>query len=192
MIFWKDDLQSTDALILLFTIELYYFSKKKKKKKGVDCQKWTYNNVFRFYLSIQSEFCWILQAINPLELAMEALKEIQSRFYRDFPPHPKEQVYGFATPSTMKPTQWSCKFPCLYWQCWGKRKSLSFYHVQFFIADPGGGINQIPAECTISGDVRFIILSNPFEYRPLTEMMSYWGFFLSSSLLFCRLTPFYK
>jgi hypothetical protein len=55
-----------------------------------------------------------LQAINPLELAMEALKEMQSRFYRDFPPHPKEQVYGFATPSTMKPTQWSCKFFCLY------------------------------------------------------------------------------
>ncbi|GAV69090.1 Peptidase_M20 domain-containing protein/M20_dimer domain-containing protein [Cephalotus follicularis] len=67
------------------------------------------------------------KAINPLELAMEALKEIQLRFYRDFPPHPKEQVYGFATPSTMKPTQWSY---------------------------PGGGINQIPAECTVSGDVR--------------------------------------
>lgn len=67
------------------------------------------------------------QAINPLELAMEALKEIQSRFYRDFPPHHKEQDYGFATPSTMKPTQF----------CY-----------------PGGGINQIPAECTISGDVR--------------------------------------
>ncbi|XP_010933488.1 acetylornithine deacetylase isoform X2 [Elaeis guineensis] len=67
------------------------------------------------------------KAINPLELAMEALKEIQSRFYRDFPPHPKEEVYGFATPSTMKPTQWSY---------------------------PGGGVNQIPAECTISGDVR--------------------------------------
>lgn len=67
------------------------------------------------------------KAINPLELAMEALKEIQLRFYKDFPPHPKEQVYGFATPSTMKPTQWSY---------------------------PGGGINQIPAECTISGDVR--------------------------------------
>ncbi|KAI8529847.1 hypothetical protein RHMOL_Rhmol11G0006100 [Rhododendron molle] len=57
---------------------------------------------------------------------MEALKEIQLRFYRDFPPHPKEEVYGFATPSTMKPTQWSY---------------------------PGGGINQIPKECTISGDV---------------------------------------
>lgn len=67
------------------------------------------------------------KAINPLELAMEALKEIQSRFYRDFPPHPQEQVYGFATPSTMKPTQWSY---------------------------PGGGINQIPADCTVSGDVR--------------------------------------
>ncbi|KAK4368722.1 hypothetical protein RND71_012514 [Anisodus tanguticus] len=67
------------------------------------------------------------KAINPLELAMEALKEIQSRFYRDFLAHPKEKVYIFTTPSTMKPTQW-------------------FY--------PGGGINQIPAECTVSGDVR--------------------------------------
>ncbi|KAM1787399.1 hypothetical protein ACFX11_037796 [Malus domestica] len=67
------------------------------------------------------------KAINPLELSMEALKEIQLRFYRDFPPHPKEEAYGFATPSTMKPTQWTY---------------------------PGGGMNQIPAECTISGDVR--------------------------------------
>ncbi|KAF3791011.1 Acetylornithine deacetylase [Nymphaea thermarum] len=65
------------------------------------------------------------KTVNPLELAMEALKEIQSRFYRDFPPHPMEKVYGFATPSTMKPTQWTY---------------------------PGGGVNQIPAECTISGD----------------------------------------
>ncbi|AES94440.1 putative acetylornithine deacetylase [Medicago truncatula] len=67
------------------------------------------------------------KAINPLELAMDAIKEIQLKFYNDFPPHPQEQVYGFATPSTMKPTQWSY---------------------------PGGGINQIPGECTISGDVR--------------------------------------
>lgn len=67
------------------------------------------------------------KAINPLELAMDAIKEIQLQFYNDFPPHPQEQVYGFATPSTMKPTQWSY---------------------------PGGGINQIPGECTISGDVR--------------------------------------
>ncbi|KAL0904882.1 hypothetical protein M5K25_027041 [Dendrobium thyrsiflorum] len=74
------------------------------------------------------------KTINPLELAMEALKEIQSRFYQDFPSHPQEQVYGFATPSTMKPTQWNF---------------------------PGGGINQIPGECSISGDVRL----TPF-YRP--------------------------
>ncbi|XP_010559314.1 PREDICTED: acetylornithine deacetylase [Tarenaya hassleriana] len=67
------------------------------------------------------------KAINAMELGMEALKEIQTRFYRDFPPHPQEKVYGFATPSTMKPTQW----------CY-----------------PGGGINQIPGECTVSGDVR--------------------------------------
>ncbi|XP_057520614.1 acetylornithine deacetylase [Amaranthus tricolor] len=67
------------------------------------------------------------KSVNAMEMTMEALKEIQLRFYRDFPPHPKEQVYGFATPSTMKPTQW------IY---------------------PGGGINQIPGECTISGDVR--------------------------------------
>ncbi|XP_013604435.1 PREDICTED: acetylornithine deacetylase [Brassica oleracea var. oleracea] len=67
------------------------------------------------------------KAINAMELGMEGLKEIQSRFYRDFPPHPQEKVYGFATPSTMKPTQWSY---------------------------PGGGINQIPGECTVSGDVR--------------------------------------
>lgn len=67
------------------------------------------------------------KAINAMELAMEALKEIQLRFYRDFPPHEKEKVYGFATPSTMKPTQWSY---------------------------PGGGVNQIPGDCTVCGDVR--------------------------------------
>jgi len=67
------------------------------------------------------------KAINALELCMEALEEIQKRFYNDFPAHPKEELYQFATPSTMKPTQWSY---------------------------PGGGLNQIPGECTISGDVR--------------------------------------
>ncbi|GLJ22250.1 hypothetical protein SUGI_0418440 [Cryptomeria japonica] len=67
------------------------------------------------------------KAINAMELCMEALDDIQKRFYKDFPAHPKEEIYGFATPSTMKPTQWSY---------------------------PGGGISQIPGECTISGDVR--------------------------------------
>lgn len=51
-----------------------------------------------------------MQGINAMEMTMEALKEIQLRFYKDFPPHPQEEVYGFATPSTMKPTQWTCKY----------------------------------------------------------------------------------
>ncbi|XP_020589779.1 acetylornithine deacetylase [Phalaenopsis equestris] len=83
------------------------------------------------------------KAINPLELAMEALKVIQSRFYQDFPSHPQEKVYGFATPSTMKPTQWNY---------------------------PGGGVNQIPAECSISGDVRLTPFYSPTEVtRKLQE-----------------------
>ena len=34
--------------------------------------------------------------------------ELQQRFYKAFPPHPKEEVYKFSTPSTMKPTQVKC------------------------------------------------------------------------------------
>ncbi|GAX82993.1 hypothetical protein CEUSTIGMA_g10420.t1 [Chlamydomonas eustigma] len=67
------------------------------------------------------------KSVNPIELAMEALSEIQSRFYRDFPPHPDELKYKFATPSTMKPTQ---------------------------VSYPGGSINQIPGQVTICGDCR--------------------------------------
>uniref|UniRef100_A0A6U4Z9L5 Peptidase M20 dimerisation domain-containing protein n=2 Tax=Hemiselmis andersenii TaxID=464988 RepID=A0A6U4Z9L5_HEMAN len=67
------------------------------------------------------------QAINPIEMLMEALAYCQKRFYEDFPPHPDEEKYGFVTCSTMKPTQWTY---------------------------PGGGVNQIPAEATICGDMR--------------------------------------
>ena len=35
---------------------------------------------------------------------MDAVTHIQKRFYQDFPPHPSEPEYQFATPSTMKPT----------------------------------------------------------------------------------------
>ena len=91
---------------------------------------------------------------------MEALKEIQSRFYRDFPPHPQEQVYGFATASTMKPTQWSCKFwaPSYYFDSSLLIENFLIFTIIFSTVDPGGGINQIPGECTISGDVRFVLL----------------------------------
>jgi hypothetical protein len=47
-----------------------------------------------------------------MELNMDALKEIQTRFYNDFPAHEKEKIYKFATPSTIKPTKWSCKSTC--------------------------------------------------------------------------------
>ncbi|KAG2484765.1 hypothetical protein HYH03_016419 [Edaphochlamys debaryana] len=67
------------------------------------------------------------KSINPMELGMAALTYMQDRFYADFPPHPDEERYGFATSSTMKPTQWSY---------------------------PGGSINQIPGEATICGDCR--------------------------------------
>jgi acetylornithine deacetylase len=43
--------------------------------------------------------------INPMELAMEALSVVQRRFYADYPPHPQEAVYGFASCTSMKPTQ---------------------------------------------------------------------------------------
>lgn len=67
------------------------------------------------------------RGINSLELASEAIAEIQRRFYVDFPPHPDEAKYNFATPSTMKPTQMECA---------------------------RGALNQIPPWTSISGDIR--------------------------------------
>ena len=67
------------------------------------------------------------KGINPIEMGSEALKIIQDRFYADFPPHPDEAKWNFATPSTMKPTQMECA---------------------------RGSINQIPPRLKISGDIR--------------------------------------
>jgi len=67
------------------------------------------------------------KGINPIELASDALAQIQKRFYEDFPPHPDETRYNFASPSTMKPTQINCA---------------------------EGGLNQIPPWCEIRGDIR--------------------------------------
>lgn len=66
--------------------------------------------------------------------------------------------------------------------------------LSIFIADPGGGINQIPAECKISGDVRFIIFSETF-LRPFSEMIlskNLKFYLFISFVLICRLTPFYE
>eukprot|EP00592_Proboscia_alata_P006087 CAMPEP_0194354438 /NCGR_PEP_ID=MMETSP0174-20130528/2601_1 /TAXON_ID=216777 /ORGANISM="Proboscia alata, Strain PI-D3" /LENGTH=457 /DNA_ID=CAMNT_0039123395 /DNA_START=71 /DNA_END=1444 /DNA_ORIENTATION=- len=67
------------------------------------------------------------RGINSFELASESMTIIQRRFYEDFPQHPKEEPYGFATPSTMKPTQVECA---------------------------RGALNQLPPWTTISGDIR--------------------------------------
>jgi acetylornithine deacetylase len=48
------------------------------------------------------------KGINPIEMGMEALAIIQSRFYSDYPAHPDEKKWNFDTASTMKPTQIEC------------------------------------------------------------------------------------
>jgi acetylornithine deacetylase len=65
--------------------------------------------------------------INAIELVNAACAELQRRFYAAWPAHPQEAVYGYATGSSMKPTQ---------------------------VSYPGGSVNQIPGECTLSGDIR--------------------------------------
>lgn len=67
------------------------------------------------------------KGINAIEFGSEAVKEVQRRFYEDFPAHEKEAAYAFSTSSTMKPTQVKCA---------------------------EGGLNQIPPWCTFSGDIR--------------------------------------
>lgn len=54
-----------------------------------------------------SDTCDIVnwQAINPIEMVMEAVAAVQKRFYEDYPPHPKEKEYNYKCSSTMKPTQ---------------------------------------------------------------------------------------
>lgn len=82
------------------------------------------------------------QAINPIELASEAVRHFQSRFYEEFTKHAEEEKrYKFNVGSSMKPTQ---------------------------ISAPPGSLNQIPGECTVSGDIRF----TPF-YAPaaITEAL---------------------
>eukprot|EP00879_Flechtneria_rotunda_P015655 GHRR01016377.1.p1 GENE.GHRR01016377.1~~GHRR01016377.1.p1 ORF type:complete len:309 (+),score=85.20 GHRR01016377.1:574-1500(+) len=76
------------------------------------------------------------KSINPIEFLMDAVTEIQKRFYKDFAPHPEEARYGFATCSTLKPTQWSY---------------------------PAGSINQIPGTATVCGDCRVTPFYDVYE-----------------------------
>jgi len=67
------------------------------------------------------------KGINSIEMAMDVMNYIQRRFYADFPRHPKEIEYNYATPSTIKPTQIRCT---------------------------PGALNQLPPECILEGDIR--------------------------------------
>lgn len=67
------------------------------------------------------------QGINAMELGMDALSYIQSRFYQDFPTHAQEAEYNFMCSSTMKPTMMEASV---------------------------NGMNQIPPWFKIMGDVR--------------------------------------
>ncbi|XP_065912239.1 uncharacterized protein [Dysidea avara] len=67
------------------------------------------------------------KGVNSVELAMDAVTHIQKRFYQEYPPHPSEKDYLFATPSTMKPTQ---------------------------IKTAEGSVNQIPPWTEVQGDIR--------------------------------------
>ena len=67
------------------------------------------------------------KGINAIEFAMDAVAHIQKKFFTDYPRHPREEEYNFAVQSTFKPTQVSCS---------------------------AGTLNQIPAHCTVQGDIR--------------------------------------
>jgi len=69
------------------------------------------------------------KGVNALEMASDLIIQVQKKFYERFPPHEREEEYGFPCSSSLKPTQ---------------------------IAVPESGINQIPGECTVKGDIRLI------------------------------------
>ena len=67
------------------------------------------------------------QAVNSIEMGVDAFAKVQAEFHRTFAAHPKEKEYGFTISSTMKITNISCS---------------------------SGGLNAIRGECIIEGDCR--------------------------------------
>lgn len=67
------------------------------------------------------------KGINAVEFGMDSLSYVQKKFFQDFPRHPRELEYNFATQSTFKATQ---------------------------ISTSSGTLNQIPGSCVIQGDIR--------------------------------------
>lgn len=84
------------------------------------------------------------RGINAVEMAMDAVTYLQQRFFTEFPRHPREDEYKYVTQSSMKPTQMSTK---------------------------PGSINQIPADCTVEGDIR---LAPFYEITLVKEAVEKW------------------
>lgn len=82
------------------------------------------------------------RGINAIEFGTDAMNYIQQRFFHDFPRHPMEDKYNFATQSTLKATQISCTV---------------------------GSLNQIPPECIIQGDVRLAPFYDVKKVREAVE-----------------------
>mmetsp|Transcript_7438 Transcript_7438/g.20998 ORF Transcript_7438/g.20998 Transcript_7438/m.20998 type:complete len:452 (+) Transcript_7438:236-1591(+) len=84
------------------------------------------------------------QGINAMEMAMEALAELQKRFYTEFPQTENDRRYKFSHSSTMKPTRWEA---------------------------PPASVNIIPGECSISGDIR---LSPFYDGKDVMAKLRLW------------------
>jgi acetylornithine deacetylase len=77
---------------------------------------------------------------------MDALSEIQRRFYKDFPAHAKEAPYNFAASSTFKArTYVLCALFAS--ECRHRRQPTAW-------SCPEGSLNQIKGEASVSGDMR--------------------------------------
>lgn len=78
------------------------------------------------------------QGINAAELAFAATQALQAWFYRNYPPHPKEQEYGFRAPSSLKPTR---------------------------VQVENDTISKIPAKAIVEGDIRLTPWYSPEEVK---------------------------
>jgi acetylornithine deacetylase len=76
--------------------------------------------------------------INAAELAFEVTRALQAWFYRNYPPHPKEQEYGFLAPSSCKPTR---------------------------VQIENDTLTKIPAKAMIEGDIRLTPWYSPQEVK---------------------------
>jgi acetylornithine deacetylase/succinyl-diaminopimelate desuccinylase-like protein len=76
--------------------------------------------------------------INAAELAFAATQALQTWFYRNYPPHPKEREYGFLSSSSLKPTR---------------------------VQVENDTVTKIPAKAVVEGDIRLTPWYSPQEVK---------------------------